>query len=199
LEPAHISYYQLTIEEHTLFSKFPPSLPGEDQIWEIQCENQSILNDHGYLQYEISAYARPGFQCRHNLNYWTFGDYLGIGAGAHAKITDAETGTIYRNSKLRHPERYMRTVGAGANIGNLQPISPQERALEYLMNALRLHSGFDKTEFSARTGLELSVLEPELTECLNENLLEQDNTHIRCSKTGRNFLDAILLRFVSRK
>ncbi|MCI0654635.1 MAG: radical SAM family heme chaperone HemW [Methylococcaceae bacterium] len=199
LEPAHISYYQLTIEEHTLFAKFPPCLPGEDEIWEIQCENQAILSDHGYRQYEISAYARPGFQCRHNLNYWTFGDYLGIGAGAHAKITDAEMGTITRISKLRHPQQYMRTVGSKANIGSLNPISTEERALEYLMNALRLHSGFDKTEYSARTGLKLSDLEPELTDCLNENLLEQSKTHIRCSKTGRNFLDAILLRFVPRE
>ncbi len=196
LEPAHISYYQLTIEAHTLFSKFPPQLPLEDLIWDIQSESQSILAHHGYRQYEISAYAKPGFECRHNLNYWTFGDYLGVGAGAHAKITDAESGNMYRTSKTRHPERYMQTAGTPANVSTRSDIPKQERVVEYLMNALRLNSGFKKTEFVARTGLELSNLEPELTECVNENLLEQTKTHIRCTDKGRNFLDVILPRFV---
>ncbi|MGH8552778.1 MAG: radical SAM family heme chaperone HemW [Methylococcales bacterium] len=195
LEPAHISYYQLTIEEHTGFSKFPPSLPIDDEIWAIQSENQAILADHGYRQYEISAYARPGFECHHNLNYWTFGDYLGIGAGAHAKITDAESATIQRFSKQRHPGKYMQTAGTSANLASNESIPAQRRALEFLMNALRLHEGFDKSEFSARTGLDLSTLEPELTQCLNEKLLEQHDTRIRCSQSGRNFLNEILVRF----
>lgn len=197
LDPSHISYYQLTIEEHTTFSKFPPALPVEDEVWEIQCENRSILGQHGYNQYEISAFARPGCQCRHNLNYWTFGDYLGIGAGAHTKITDAASGTIHRIWKTRHPERYMKTAGTLANIGNSTDIPMRKRGLEFLMNALRLTEGFEKIEFNDRTGLYLSDLEPELTECLNESLLEQNETHIRCTDIGQNFLDEILTRFVA--
>ncbi|MGH8547469.1 MAG: radical SAM family heme chaperone HemW [Methylococcales bacterium] len=196
LEPAHISYYQLTIEAHTFFSKFPPVLPVADEIWEIQRENQSLLRNHGYLQYEISAYARPGFQCRHNLNYWTFGDYLGIGAGAHAKITDTESGAIYRTSKIRDPRRYMETAGTAANYGTRIKIPRRDRGLEFLMNALRLLSGFEKQEFNGRTGLQQSDLEPALTQCLDEKLLEQTETHIRCTEVGRNFLDSILERFV---
>jgi putative oxygen-independent coproporphyrinogen III oxidase len=195
LEPAHISYYQLTIEAHTLFAKFPPQLPQEDLIWDIQSESRSILAHHGYRQYEISAYAKPGLECRHNLNYWTFGDYLGIGAGAHAKITDPGLGKIVRTSKTRHPARYMQTAGTRDNISTHSNIPKQERALEYLMNALRLNAGFEKKEFNARTGLELSDLEPQLTECVNENLVEQTETHIRCTEQGRNFLDVILPRF----
>lgn len=199
LEPAHLSYYQLTIEAHTWFSKFPPVLPGEDEIWQIQCECLSVLADHGYGRYEISAYARPDFKCRHNLNYWTFGDYLGIGAGAHAKITDAAAGTIFRSYKIQHPQRYIETAGSPASIGSRSEISKRDLGLEFLMNALRLLSGFDKAEFNARTGLQLSDIEPALTGCLEEKLLEQTETHLRCSETGRNFVDEILARFVPRK
>lgn len=196
LGPAHISYYQLTIEAHTFFSKNPPALPAEDEIFEMQCENQSFLRDHGYFQYEISAYARSGLQCRHNRNYWSFGDYLGIGAGAHAKITDAEKGTIRRTSKISHPRQYVETAGTLRNYADKREIPKQELGLEFLMNALRLVSGFEKKEFNLRTGLQLADLEPALSECLDEKLLEQTDTHIRATESGLNFLDGILTRFV---
>ncbi|MGR9107346.1 MAG: radical SAM family heme chaperone HemW [Gammaproteobacteria bacterium] len=196
LKPAQISYYQLTIEAGTPFSKDPPRLPADDEIWEMQCVNQSLLLEHGYEQYETSAYARPGFQCLHNLNYWKFGDYLGIGAGAHAKITDVDANRILRRAKVRNPGRYLKTAGTPECIESSTEIPKNERGLEFLMNALRLNAGFEKSRFISRTGLPLSVLEPTLNDCLEEKLLEQSETEIRCTPRGRNFLDEILARFV---
>lgn len=196
LNPAHISYYQLTIEPHTLFSKYPPVLPCEETIWAIQSEGQSMLAAQGYAQYEISAYARTGARCRHNLNYWNFGDYLGIGAGAHGKVTIAAQNTLFRSWKIAHPREYMESAATTGNIGQRVEIRGRDRILEFLMNGLRLNSGFEKTAFIARTGLQLFELEPMLSECIQEALLVESETHIRCTERGRNFLDTILTRFV---
>lgn len=196
LDPKHISYYQLTIEPHTAFYNNRPTLPSDDRIWRIQCEGQSSLQDHGYHQYEISAYAQSGSQCRHNLNYWRFGDYLGVGAGAHGKITDPKTNRILRLWKTKHPNQYLKSAATGARIGNQHNVADKDLPLEFLMNALRLNYGFETSLFEQRTGLPLSILEPKLSACVDLGLLERRPEHIRCSRSGQHFLDNILERFV---
>ena len=196
LQPAHISYYQLTIEPHTLFHTNKPKLPQDDLIWQIQSDGQDHLNQNGYIQYEVSAYAKTAAQCRHNLNYWQFGDYLGIGAGAHSKITDAENFSIQRTWKVKHPAQFLQSATTDTRIGKRYNIPVDELPLEFLMNALRLNQGFKESLFAQRTGLDISVLEPKLTTCVEQGLLEQNSTRIRCSKHGRNFLNDILQRFI---
>lgn len=196
LEPAHISYYQLTIEPNTHYYRRPPALPRGEAVWAIQRCGQTHLAQYGYGQYEISAYARPGLQCRHNLNYWRFGDYLGIGAGAHSKITDADGQYILRTWKVKHPREYMRTAGTHASIGGRQSVPPNDRVMEFLMNYLRLKEGFKVPLFTARTGLPLVCMEPALSACLKDRLLEQHDDVIRCTDFGWRFLDEILGRFL---
>jgi putative oxygen-independent coproporphyrinogen III oxidase len=196
LQPTHISFYQLTLEPNTVFHKYPPLLPEGDDIWAIQQDCQALLAEHGYGQYEVSAYAREGRRCRHNLNYWRFGDYLGIGAGAHGKITDPETGTLTRTWKIRHPQHYLEAAGQPEREGGRATVAEEERPFEFLMNNLRLKEGFPKDLFPERTGLTLEALEPELSACLDEGLLERRGGHIRCTETGYNFLDNVLQRFL---
>ncbi len=196
LEPAHISYYQLTIEPNTLYHRQPPALPRDEAVWAIQRCGQAHLAQQGYGQYEISAYARTGLQCRHNLNYWRFGDYLGIGAGAHGKITDADGQHILRTWKVKHPREYMKTAGTAAAIGGRQSVPPIDRAMEFLMNHLRLKEGFKEPLFTARTGLPFSCVEPALSNCIEDGLLEQHDAVIRCTEFGWRFLDEILGRFL---
>jgi putative oxygen-independent coproporphyrinogen III oxidase len=196
LEPSHISFYQLTLEPNTVFHKYPPVLPEDDDIWAIQRACQALLAEHGYGQYEVSAYAREGRRCRHNLNYWRFGDYLGIGAGAHGKLTDPDTGTLIRTWKIKHPQHYLEAAGAPERQGGRAPVPDEERSFEFLMNHLRLKEGFPEPLFSERTGLSLTALEPELSACLEEDLLERRNGSVRCTETGYNFLDNVLQRFL---
>ena len=196
LGPAHISYYQLTIEPNTLYYRQPPALPRDDAVWAIQRCGQTHLAQHGYGQYEISAYALPGLQCRHNLNYWRFGDYLGIGAGAHGKITDADGQRTLRIWKVKHPREYMKAAGTDASIGGRQSVPPNDRAMEFLMNQLRLKEGFKEPRFTARTGLPLSCVEPALSGCIEDGLLERHDDIIRCTEFGWRFLDEILGRFL---
>ena len=196
LGPEHISWYQLTLEPGTAFFKQPPVLPDDDTAWQIQQQCQEALAFSGYRQYEVSAYARDGRQCRHNLNYWTFGDYLGIGAGAHGKITDGAGDRLLRTSKVRSPDVYL-----GLRVG-MEPVTLEheighdERPLEFLMNALRVRDGFSESDFPRRTGLPLSALEPSLSGCLGDGLLERDGGAIRCSERGWLFLTDVLGRFV---
>ncbi len=199
LQPAHISYYQLTIEPHTLFHTIKPQLPPEDLIWQVQSDGQDYLNQNGFIQYEVSAYAKNGSQCHHNLNYWQFGDYLGIGAGAHGKITNTENFSIQRTWKVKHPSQFLKSAATDARIGKRYNIPTEELPLEFLMNALRLNQGFTESLFSQRTGLARSVLEQKLTICIEQGLLEQRSDRIRCSKHGRNFLNDILQRFIPDK
>jgi putative oxygen-independent coproporphyrinogen III oxidase len=196
LAPAHISYYQLTIEPNTLYHRHPPALPRDEAVWAIQRCGQSHLARHGYGQYEISAYARPGLRSRHNLNYWRFGDYLGIGAGAHGKITNADGRHILRLWKVKHPREYMKAAGSDAVIGDRQSVLPNDRAMEFLMNHLRLKEGFEEPLFTARTGLPLSCVEPTLSGCIGDGLLERHDDIIRCTEFGWRFLDEILGRFL---
>ena len=196
LNPPHLSFYQLTLEPNTLFHKYPPALPGDETIWAMQEACQSALGDNAYLQYEVSAYAKAGFRCRHNENYWRFGDYLGIGAGAHGKLTDA-SGKISRIWKIRHPARYLENAGTLAGIGGCDLVAEQELPIEFMMNHLRLREGFCDTLFGDRTGLPLTALEPALSECVEAGLLERNGGVIRCTDKGWNFLDNVLERFIA--
>lgn len=196
LQPAHISFYQLTLEPNTVFYKYPPPLPEDETLWQIQKHGQAQLEEHGYQHYEVSAYGRHGFACRHNVNYWQFGDYLGIGAGAHGKITNLERQTIDRLWKVKRPGHYMKTAGTAECIGGKSTIDPRHLPLEFLMNNLRLKQGFRAEQFEERTGLPLEALEPALSECVEEGLLIKQNGCIGCTETGWNFLNEVLERFM---
>ena len=195
LNPTHLSFYQLTLEPNTLFHRFPPPLPNDETIWEIQDACQALLAEQGYRQYEVSAYAKPSFRCRHNENYWRFGDYLGIGAGAHGKLTD-ESGNITRIWKTRHPLRYLESAGASSGIGGSTLVEQAELPLEFMMNHLRLREGFAESAITSLTGLTMSAFEPALSRCFETGLLESHAGHIRCTDQGWNFLDEVLTQFV---
>jgi len=195
LEPGHISYYQLTLEPNTPFHHAPPLLPDEEIIWQIQQQGQAQLAAAGYTQYEISAYARAGQACRHNLNYWRFGDYLGIGAGAHGKLTD-RSGRVLRLSKRRHPADYLRSVRNAEPVQSRRYLGEEDLVLEFLMNRLRLHDGFERAEFVAATGLPAVHLEPGLQLALDRGLLENQGGLIATTSLGRHFLDDLLGLFV---
>jgi putative oxygen-independent coproporphyrinogen III oxidase len=196
LAPTHISFYQLTLEPNTVFHKYPPCLPEDDRIWTMQQSCQALLADHGYRQYEVSAYAREGYRCRHNLNYWRFGDYLGIGAGAHGKITNAAERTITRAWKIKHPQHYLESAGQPDRQGGQATVPRNDLPFEFLMNHLRLREGFPEAAFGERTGLPLEVLEPELSDCIAAEWLDRRDGVIRCTDTGWNFLDNVLQRFL---
>ena len=197
LDPGHISYYQLTLEPNTPFHHAPPNLPDEDLIWQIQHQGQAALGAAGYVQYEISAYARTGQQCRHNLNYWTFGDYLGIGAGAHAKLTD-RSGRVLRLSKWRHPEEYLRKVKQSLPVQGYRELTQDDLILEFMMNRLRLHRGFETAEFVAATGLSAERIEPGIQQAMARNLLVKRAGSIETTSLGRLFLNDLLGLFVGQ-
>jgi putative oxygen-independent coproporphyrinogen III oxidase len=193
-QPTHLSVYQLTIEPNTLFHARPPVLPDDDIAWEMQCQLQAELAAAGYRQYEISAYAKPGGECRHNLNYWQFGDYLGIGAGAHGKITDA-TG-ISRLWKVKRPNDYLSTAGTPQCIGGEQKLTRRDAVAEFMLNALRLVNGFSAPLFQARAGLPISACIPSLAQAESLGLLERDACTIRPTPQGQRFLNNLLELFL---
>jgi oxygen-independent coproporphyrinogen-3 oxidase len=195
LEPNHISYYQLTLEPNTLFYTQPPKLPNENLAWQIQSKGQEILAKAGYKQYEVSAYAKNKHQCVHNVNYWHFGDYLGLGAGAHGKITDASQQNIIRLAKKRHPKEYMETAGSPQNIQIENIITRDEVGLEFMMNALRLVNGFESALFTKHTGQSITLVEQALKEAEEKQLLEWTTKMIRPTEKGRRFLDDLLTLF----
>lgn len=161
LAPAQISHYQLTLEPGTPFARRPPELPGEEASYEMQLACQERLAAAGYEQYEVSAYALPGRRCQHNLNYWRFGDYLGIGAGAHGKLTRAGSGEVRRSTRVRHPSAYL-AARKGEFTAEMRTVEAQDLAFEFCLNALRLREGFDRGLFEARTGLDWEVIQPRL-------------------------------------
>lgn len=193
LSPSHISFYQLTLEPNTLFHKYPPRLPDDESIFTTQQQCQNLLRENGFQQYEISAYSQPDKQCRHNLNYWQFGDYLGIGAGAHGKISLSLPGQIIRTAKPKNPELYLANP---SNAGNADAIAVKELPLEYVMNQLRLRTGFSLTDYQTTTGLTPDTLEPGLSANLNQALLEVAGDCYRCTNKGWNFLDSVLQNFM---
>ncbi len=194
--PVHLSRYQLTIEPNTLFYKDRPVLPDEEVLWEMQESGRKLLADCDYAHYEISASAKPGFECRHNLNYWQYGDYLGIGAGAHSKLTDLSANRIYRFVRHRMPDRYMQLVGDKAAISETKTPDQQEIILEFMMNALRLNKGFTPDLFTARTGLPLQVIDTTLGHARTKGWIECDSHTVRASAKGRNFLNDLLQCFM---
>ncbi len=207
LAPEHLSYYQLTLEPNTEFAARPPLLPDDDAAWEIQTRSQALLAEHGYAQYEVSAYARAGRQCRHNRNYWAFGDYLGIGAGAHGKRSflstdNANTASataplaIERRARHKHPRSYLETAGTASAIQETRVVGAEELPFEYVMNALRLNEGFDYADFEARTGLDRAALRAPLARARSRGLLDEHDTRLRASALGRTHLNALLREFV---
>ncbi len=190
--PTHISFYQLTLEPNTYFHKFPPKLPEDDVIFITQKNCQLLLQEHGYLQYEVSAYGQKNFTCRHNINYWQFGDYLGIGAGAHGKISQSLPNKILRTVKSKNPEYYLHNLQATQQ----SIIQAEELPLEFMMNQLRLKQGFSLDSYHSATGLNSDTLEPALSDCVDEGLLLAQNGYYRCSGKGWDFLDIILEKFV---
>ena len=197
LQPTHLSFYQLTLEPNTWFHRYPPALPGDDSLWAMQQACQALLAENAYLQYEVSAYAKPGHRCRHNVNYWRFGDYLGIGAGAHGKLS-AASGKIVRQWKVRHPARYLESAGAPASIGGCDAVAETELPVEFMLNHLRLREGFKEDAFTVCTGLPLAALEPALSVCVEDGLLERYAGSIRCTGRGWNFLDNVVERFITK-
>ena len=196
LEPAHISWYQLTLEPNTVFYARPPAnLPDNDLAFEIQDHGQALLADHGYEQYEISAYARNGQRCQHNLNYWLFGDYLAAGAGAHGKLSSASG--VHRYQKPANPLQYMIAQEDPATNIDLTDLSRSDLMLEFMLNALRLNEGFAEDLFVARTGLSMEELEQATTEVRLKGLLERNAVGIwRPTDLGTRFLNDLLSEFV---
>jgi oxygen-independent coproporphyrinogen-3 oxidase len=211
--PPHISHYQLTIEPNTLFHARPPALPEDDDIWTIYQQCHNSLAKHQYGHYETSAYAKDDpqghHQCHHNLNYWHFGDYLGIGAGAHAKISNAQYGYIERSWKTRHPLQYMKDTHAlrstntllnsssAAHISGNKKLLPADILLEFMMNTLRLTAGFPVTLFQDHTGLPVAVAEPALQQAETKGLIKRDYQTIRPSDLGQRFLNDLLALYMT--
>ena len=197
LAPEHLSRYQLTLEPNTRFHAEPPAgLPDEDLAFDMQEEGRERLEAAGYAQYEVSAYARPGRQCRHNLNYWLFGDYAGAGAGAHGKLTCAD-GSVWRGSKTAHPRLYMEQQEAGLAGPAPRRVPPEDLGFEYLLNALRLNDGFTAAGFRERTGLPLHSLGPQLRKARDRGLLATDPAGgWRATRQGRLYLNDLQAIFL---
>jgi putative oxygen-independent coproporphyrinogen III oxidase len=194
--PTHISWYQLTIEPNTVFYSKPPIMPDDDKLFLMQEAGQSYLEKMGYKQYEISAYAKDNNISLHNTNYWQFGDYLGIGAGAHGKITNVAEGNIKRFSRHKMPKRYIELAGSDAVITETRTLNRDDLALEFMMNALRLKEGVDAGLFLRRTGLPLSKIEKELTQAVDHDLIEWQIDNLRPTKKGQRYLNELLEIFV---
>jgi oxygen-independent coproporphyrinogen-3 oxidase len=190
LQPAHLSQYHLTIEPGTLFAAAPPVQPSDEIVDDMLARSLEVLGESGFSQYEVSAYSKPGARCIHNLNYWTFGDYLGIGAGAHGKITDVREGVIARTQRWREPRRYI--AEDPATISR-RVLIPQELPFEFAMNGFRLAEGFSEATFSARTGLEPPVLRAALAPALARGLVEPARDGWRATALGFRFLNDILV------
>ena len=197
LQPAHISHYQLTLEPNTVFFARPPQgIPDDDDAWDIQERCQARLAEAGFAHYETSAYARQGRQCAHNLNYWRYGDYLGIGAGAHGKITLGAEQTILRRWKHKHPTTWMQAAGGAGAIGGADRIDPERRPFEIMLNALRLHQGFALADFEARTGLSRDSIAPALLSARQREWLEVSDSHVVPTALGRRFANDVIALFL---
>lgn len=194
LAPPHLSLYQLTIEPNTVFAKYPPRLPDEDTAAAMHEWIEERTAAAGYEHYEVSAYARPGRACRHNLNYWQFGDYLGIGAGAHSKISFP--GRILRQARLRQPASYIEGALRGMPLAESAEVGRRDLAFEFMLNALRLNDGVPTRLFAERTGLPMSALEPALREAERRGLLTADAERIAPTALGRRFLSDLQALFL---
>jgi len=202
LSPTHVSHYQLTMEPNTVFAARPPQgLPDEDQAWDMQERCQAMLAEAGYAQYEISAYARAGRQCAHNLNYWRFGDYLGLGAGAHGKLSLPAAGPdgadrILRRWKHKHPTAYLANAGRAEAIGGDEDIVPAQRPFEYMLNALRLREGFALASFEARTGIPRATIAEPLARAVAAGWMRVDAERAIPTETGLRFANDVMGLFL---
>ncbi len=198
LGPTHLSYYQLTLEPGTVFHSRPPPLPDDEAAWRMQTAGQALLASAGYRQYEVSAYARPGAECRHNLNYWRFGDYVGVGAGAHGKLSAALPAGIVRTTKPAQPREYLTQSNAeGPLVGRRDPVAVADLPFEFMLNALRLNAGFDNAVFEATTGLPRSLIEPALRRAQGRNLLQPAGDGWCATELGRRFLNDLQESFLA--
>lgn len=191
LSPPHLSWYQLTIEPNTSFGSRPPVLPDDDALWDIFSQGHQLLTAAGYQQYETSAYAKPGYQCQHNLNYWRFGDYLGIGCGAHGKIT-FEDGRILRTVKTKHPRGYMQ----GRYLDKQNQVENEDRPFEFFMNRFRLLEAMPKQDFSDFTGLSEASIRNPIDQALAADYLSETATHWQITQKGKLFLNSLLELFL---
>ncbi len=198
LEPSHVSHYQLTVETNTYFHKHMPVLPATDLIWDMQQHCHDMLSKHDYSQYEVSAFSQAGMQCRHNMNYWTFGDYIGIGAGAHGKSTDVNQPSIQRRWKQRQPAAYLEHAARGNPCSGSSELDQSDLLFEFLLNALRLRQGFSYESFERRTGIDKQRL---FEACKNTDpdLLVVTDTGLNTSKRGFDFLNDVLESFLPSK
>ena len=194
LQPTHLSWYHLTLEPNTYFYQFPPTLPSDDLIWEMQDEGQQFILDQGFVHYEVSAFSQPNDECQHNLNYWQFGDYLGLGAGAHSKITHPQTGEITRHWNVKNPKDYLDT--RQPFIANKKTLLPQELPIEFMMNALRLQKPIPVTLFTERTGCPLDTIQAQLLEAQQKNFLHINKNHFETTPQGKRYLNELLEIFL---
>ncbi|ELY2706255.1 radical SAM family heme chaperone HemW [Cronobacter sakazakii] len=192
LNPSHLSWYQLTIEPNTLFGSRPPVLPDDDALWDIFEQGHQLLTAAGYAQYETSAYAKPGYQCQHNLNYWRFGDYLGIGCGAHGKVTLAD-GRILRTAKTRHPRGYM----TGNYLDKQHEVEAQDKPFEFFMNRFRLLEPAPRAEFARYTGLSEAAIRTQIDEAIALNYLVETPESWQITEHGKLFLNSLLELFLA--
>jgi oxygen-independent coproporphyrinogen-3 oxidase len=193
---SHISYYQLTLEPDTRFSHSPPPLPDENQLEEIELAGRRLLENAGYTQYEVSAFCRTGQECRHNLNYWTFGDYIGIGAGAHGKLTSADGKRIVRRWRAWGPAEFQQSAGTAEAVAGVKILSGRDLLAEFMMNALRLKQGFEPSLFTRRTRLPLAQAEQGLASAVERGLLVNREDLIAPTAAGWRFLDELVALFL---
>ncbi len=195
LNPDHLSFYHLTLEPNTPFHHTPPSLPSDDLSADMQEQIEALLAENDYEHYETSAFCKANSQARHNLNYWQFGDYLGIGAGAHSKLSFHDK--ITRETRHKHPNAFMDTAETGNAVDNTWTIATEDLNFEFMMNVLRLTNGFEKKLFQERTGMPLEAISMRLTEALNKGLITQDLQHIKPTLIGQRYLNNLLELFLS--
>jgi oxygen-independent coproporphyrinogen-3 oxidase len=198
LGPSHMSHYQLTLEPGTAFERRPPLLPDDESIFAMQRECQQRLAASGYRQYEVSAYARPGRECRHNLNYWCFGDYVGIGAGAHGKTTDLASGVVTRTERVKQPGRYMAAPTPDERVAATRVVEGADLAFEFFLNALRLVDGFEPALLTARTGITFDAVADAVSEAQRRGLLEcRPDGRWAPTARGRLFLNDLQAIFLT--
>lgn len=191
LKPPHLSWYQLTIEPNTLFGSRPPQLPDDDALWDIYEQGHQLLTAAGYQQYETSAYAKPGYRCEHNLNYWRFGDYLGIGCGAHGKLTQAD-GRIVRTVKTRHPRGFMK----GNYLDKQHEVADEDKPFEFFMNRFRLLEAAPRAEFQRYTGLDEQTIRPQMEQAITAGYVTESASEWQITEKGKLFLNSLLELFM---
>ena len=195
LNPDHLSFYHLTLEPNTPFYRTPPSLPSDDTSADMQDQIEALLTEHGYEHYETSAFCKPKSNARHNLNYWQFGDYLGIGAGAHSKLSYHDK--ITRETRHKHPKAFMENAEIGDATDNIWTIEKSELGFEFMMNALRLTNGFETKLFHERTGMPWQAISMGVTQAQNKGLITQDINRIQPTLLGQRYLNNLLAQFLS--